>query len=89
LGTFEAMLDTLVPKGSVDLAFIDASGPPQDAYMRARHAMMALDHLAEGGIVMMDDMAATDWPLVNVLRGLSNLYIPTMRGQAIFQKRSK
>lgn len=88
MGDFEEMLENLIPKGDViDLAFIDASGSSQDAFMRVRHFLRAMDRLAPHGIVVMDDIAATDWPMVNVLRGMAHIYFPGLRGIALFQKR--
>ena len=37
LATYEDMLERVAPYGGVDLAFVDASGSPEDRTMRMRH----------------------------------------------------
>jgi predicted O-methyltransferase YrrM len=85
--TYEAMLEMVDGEGPIDLAFIDASGKASDGVMRMRHLLLTYDRLAVGGVIVMDDIAATDWPYVNVIRSMSQMYFPSMRGVALFQKR--
>ena len=86
--TYERMLSDRFKLNSIDLAFIDASGHAADGTMRMRHLLMTMDRLRMGGVIVMDDIGAVDWPFVNVIRTLSQLYLPGMRGVAIYQKRT-
>lgn len=87
--SYENLLGKQFQSRNIDFAFIDASGSTEDGVMRMRHLLMTLDRLAMGGVIVMDDIAATDWPFVNVIRSLSQLYFPGMRGVAIYQKRTE
>lgn len=84
LGDFREMLATLIDP--VDLAFIDASDPPNQSCPRMEHMDAVLAKMRPGGIVVVDDTCSTDWPNVNVIRARGHLVFPLFHGITVVQK---
>lgn len=78
-----AMLATI--EGDVDLGFIDASSE-ENPHMRREHMQATFNRLAPGGILLVDDTAATDWDDAKTLRENASLYLAPHRGLSFYQK---
>lgn len=63
-----------------DFAYIDCSDLHEPS-LRLRYATMALERMASGGLICVDD-AAGDWPGAKALRRLG-LYLPNVRGLVV------
>lgn len=77
----------MLPKvpGQIDLAFIDASHT-DNSHMRLQHTTATFERLAPGGLILIDDIAATDWEDAKLLRESANIYFKPHRGLGLLQK---
>lgn len=75
--------------GNVDFALVD-SGPPcaygWDHEMRFRHYELAKAWVKPGGVVVVDDVNATDWFGVDIIRKEAALVFPLGHGISVWQK---
>lgn len=81
-GTFEDVIPVL--PGPMGFCYIDASSYVE-AGMRLRYTRLALEHMAPGGVVAVDD-AGADWRGARTLRRMADLYLPQSRGLAVLIK---
>lgn len=83
-GTFEELLEasrSVWSNFTIDFCYIDASHKDEPS-LRLRYTRLALEYLAPGGIIAVDD-AAGDWRGAKSLRKLASLYLPQHRGLAL------
>lgn len=74
--TFEALLEFL--RTPMDFCYVDGGS-------RLPYAKLALQHMAPGGIVAVDDVAG-DWKGSKTLRRMADLYLPQHRGLALLRR---
>lgn len=74
--------------GAVDFAFIDSGWPmlEHEPGMRWRHYRAAQQWLRPGGIIAVDDVAATDWEGAEAIVAEATTYITTDRGLSLWRK---
>lgn len=82
-GDFLEML-TDVP-GEIDLAYIDASAFTNE-HLRWQHALAVWPRLRPGGLILVDDTAATDWADAEKFREWAGIQFLQHRGLTIIQK---
>ena len=81
-GTFEYLIPQL--PSPMNFCYIDASAKEEEG-LRLRYAKLALENMAAGGIVAVDD-AAADWKGAKTLRRMADIYLPQHRGLALLVK---
>lgn len=83
LGDFRELLDT-VPT-PIDMGYIDASDPNNE-HLRYEHASLVYERLRPGGLILVDDTAATDWSDAKFFRWRAGIHLSQHRGLSIIQK---